>query len=624
MHHRRFSIVLMSFLIIFLSAANVFAVSEAEKTFLLMYFTEAELQVVSATRSLKSISRVAENIEVVTKQDIELMNAHTLADVLNTVNGVVVEFAPASPGGTAGISIQGSSIEHVLLMVDGVILNTASDWGDYSAVPARIIEKVEVIKGPASSVWGSSLGGIVNVITKAPRDSAAPGGSVSASYGSKNTADVSAELTGRKNGFGYYLSAGRLQTDGLRPVEKTDINDVYLKVNYDLMKNTSVTATFFYNQGKRELADFSSLDLYQTDKLKNLYGTLSLNTTVAEGANLVVSLRGARIQDDYGVTTLSTGEQSVTREVNSKLGASAKLDWKTGSHALVLGTDYDYRRVSTPTFIDSPRMNTYAVYANDTISAGRLTIIPGIRYDVTDRDFNFLSPSLGLTYDLADRTILRALVARGFHVPPLGANTNDGIWYRHNPDLKPESVVSIQAGLESGILEYAWAKASVFRHDIHDALVYQPLDQDAGTWTYINQDKVRRQGLELEIRSRKIFNLTFAAATTLVRATNLDTGERLHSWPDYTFDASLKYDDEKSLQALLKGRYVWWHEDASYNAKYSSFIVDANISKTIFREKARSCEIFLAVHNLFGGSSYWLDLYKNAGLWAEGGLRYKF
>src|SRR5512140_2812677 len=102
--------------------------SEEERKFLLMYFDEDELYVVSTTRSLKSISRVAENVEVVTASDIELMNAHNLADVLNTVNGVVVLFYGASPGSLATPSIQGSSFQHVVVMFDGIVINTASDF----------------------------------------------------------------------------------------------------------------------------------------------------------------------------------------------------------------------------------------------------------------------------------------------------------------------------------------------------------------------------------------------------------------------------------------------------------------------------------------------------------------
>ena len=132
-----------------------------------MYFDEDELFVVSTTRSLKSITRIAENVEVVTTEDIELMNAHTVADVLNTVTGVQVQ----TNGGTGAFSfvnIQGSDQRHVAVFMDGVLLNVFTDnIADIAMIPVQIVEKIEIIKGPASSAWGSSLGGVVNIITKA-------------------------------------------------------------------------------------------------------------------------------------------------------------------------------------------------------------------------------------------------------------------------------------------------------------------------------------------------------------------------------------------------------------------------------------------------------------------------
>src|SRR4030042_1499228 len=105
--------------VIFLST-YVYGQTEEEKNFLLMYFKEDELKVISATRSLMSINRVAENVTVVTAEDIELMNAHTLADVLNTVTGVQIDFRGGPPGGIGGFSIEGSDLRHVAVLIDGI------------------------------------------------------------------------------------------------------------------------------------------------------------------------------------------------------------------------------------------------------------------------------------------------------------------------------------------------------------------------------------------------------------------------------------------------------------------------------------------------------------------------
>jgi len=598
--------------------------SEQERKFLLMYFDEEDLFVVSTTRSLKSITRIAENVEIITAADIELMNAHTLADALNHVNGVMVYFGGASPGSIGGASVQGSDIEHVVVMFDGVVINIVSDWADLSSIPVQMIEKVEIVKGPASSVWGSSLGGIINVITKSPRNSETLGGTVSASYGERNTADLRAELTGKKSGLGYYLSAGRLQTDGLRPEEEISSNYLYLKLKYDISNRTSLGFSFFYDKTRREQGDTSAYDYLFSDRNETLLATVNLNTSLSEGLDLNMSLRAARKWFDTEMEILSTGASDTSLEDNRKYGATAKLSWKTGMHNIVFGSDYDYKEVKGDSFPNPPTLNIFAVYANDTIIINKFAITPGIRYDYTDRNDDFVSPSFGLTYDLADKTVLRFIVARGFHLPVLGATTTDGEWYRHNPDLKPEEVWSYQAGIESGLLNYIWLKSSVFRHDISDAIVYQDVDVDAGTWTSVNSKEVRRQGVEVELRTMKFYNLALTAAATFVKSKNLTTDEDIHDWPEYTYNLSLKFDDEKSLRALLQGRYVWWHKDSSWNAKYSSFIFDANIIKTIFKKQDRSCEVFLTGHNIFDGSQYAYDLYKNAGRWIEAGVRYKF
>src|SRR5512135_3005768 len=128
------------FLIFILSpfSTPAFAMSEEERDFLLMYFKEDEIQVISATRSLKSIDRIAENVEVVTKDDIELMNAHTLADVLNRVNGVQLSFAGSGLGSSTSVSIQGSDIRHVAVFLDGVSLNAvAENIAEIGTIPVQ-------------------------------------------------------------------------------------------------------------------------------------------------------------------------------------------------------------------------------------------------------------------------------------------------------------------------------------------------------------------------------------------------------------------------------------------------------------------------------------------------------
>ncbi len=623
---RRAAALLFVCLFLVLDVSQAFAISEAEKTFLQMYFKDEELVVISATRSLKSVTRVAENVEVVTKEDIELMNAHTVADVLNTVNGVIVSPRTSSPGGPSVLSIQGSGLEHVAVFMDGIRVNfLETDVPDIGSFPVQMIEKIEVIKGPASSAWGSSLGGVVNIITKSP--GTRPGsGMASVSYGERGTADMRAELTGTTSGIGYYLSAGHLRTAGLRPEEDGRVTDIYLKVSHDISKKTSIGLSLFYDKVRREEGELSDLDLFRNSKMEYLLANLSVRSQLTDELALSVNARASRQRSDLYVGILSSGEAfEPGRSDDRKYGVSATLTWRRAIHNVVVGTDYDYRKAVTNNLEGvHPSQNVVAIYANDTISLGRFAVTPGIRYDHTDRVSDFTSPSLGVTYEVADKTILRGYVARGFNLPPISSTIGDATFFRHNPALGPEKVWSYQAGIESGLLQYAWVKVSAFRHDIRDAIVIADVDPSEGTWTAINADKVRRQGIEVQIRSMKFDNFTVSAGAMFMDSKNPTTGADIRQWPSYTYDVSLKYDDEKSFRALLKGRYVWWHVDSGAKAKYDSMIFDINLIKAVLKKQERSCEVFLTGHNIFGGSLYEDSLFKNAPRWFEAGLRYNF
>jgi len=138
----------------------VFAQSREAVEDLLMFWEEKDLFVQSATRHSKPISQVAENMTVITAKDIEDMNAHTVAEVLNRVTGLLVAFQGQDFGSFYGfLSIDGSADRHVLVLLDGMQWNWPADNHALTGfIPVGIIDRIEIIKGPASSAWGSSLG----------------------------------------------------------------------------------------------------------------------------------------------------------------------------------------------------------------------------------------------------------------------------------------------------------------------------------------------------------------------------------------------------------------------------------------------------------------------------------
>ncbi len=432
------------------------------------------VQVVSATRNLIPLSETAENITVITAKDIEFMNAHTMTDVLNTVTGVQIDVNGASLGGNAGVKIQGSDITHTTVVIDGVVINSlSSGWPQLmNMLPVQIVERIEIIKGPASASWGSSLGGIINIITKTGNGTKSINGTLATSYGEKNTDDNRAEVYGAKDKFEYYLYTGHLQSDGLKQDFNVYTSNLYSKLAYNITDDTKVSTTFYYDRGRKGEGDDLPSDTYFNDRFEDILATLSLNSKLNSNLTLDVSVHTLQEVWKSYTNQISNGLETYEDTNRSTAnGASAKLIYTAGMHTIVFGTDYEKGTLKDVVLLDGRQgIRKWDVFINDTIVWNNLSVTPGIRFDNTDDFGSFFSPTLGATYKLTDDTLLRASIARGFNNPTLYERFGDGEYFASNLDLRVEDVTSYQVGIETIALPYVWAKVSAFRNDIRQRI----------------------------------------------------------------------------------------------------------------------------------------------------------
>lgn len=611
----------------------------------LLFWEEKDLFVQSPTRHEKPISQVAENITVVTAKEIEDMNAHTVAEVLNRVTGVFVDFLGQDFGSISLLRIQGSQERHVLVLVDGVVWNFLGGGNaETNSIPVRIIERIEVIKGPASSAWGSSLGGVVNIITKNAGSSRAPSGSINASYGKRKTQDNSAEMSGKTGPVGYYLFAGKQESNGLRNNRFFDNYGFYAKLDVPLSRDVKFGFTTGYSYPRLSSGELPRFDLISRTTDRAFFATASLDAALSQELSLKVALNSFRHKFVQNNTVLGAGLYGAAGDLFREFifdeetrGGNAKLVWTHGRHTAVFGAEINngeldqttnvgplYQGIGVPaTSVIRPGINKWAVFANDTITLGRFTVTPGIRYDDNNVTGPFTSPSLGATYKLAEKTILRTSVARGFTVPPLTFTSGGGVFLDPNPSLGPEKVWSYQAGMESGVTDYLWTKLTLFRHDMEDNLVKDKVEGKRNFSVYNNRGNIKRQGLELEAETVPFHNVSFKAGFAYVR---IKPSSPSRTTVNYAYNAGVKYDDRKSFMAQLFGHYTWWDLGAENAAKYDAFIWDLNLSKKVYSwEKAKAeAEVFLTAHNLFNGFYYTFDVYKNPGRWVEAGVKFRF
>ncbi|MDD2337301.1 MAG: TonB-dependent receptor [Geobacteraceae bacterium] len=619
------TIFLLPVLFLLATCLPVLAQPEREMTTLKMFYDEDDI-VVTPTRYPKSISRVAENMSVITAEDIKAINAHTLADVLYYVPGVSEQIT-GGPGSYANSFIQGSSTRHILLLIDGVPQNNLSDsFPDVGAVPVQFIERIEIIKGPASSSWGSSLGGVVNVITKSPDELRSIGGMVSTSIGERNTGDYRGEMSGKVAGIGYYLSGGGLLSDGLLPHNGFHGGNLYTKLKYAPTDKANLTFTLGYNKGTRGIGEVPLYGISYDAEYQYFFATIGLNYALTPDLSLELSLRSSWRDNAQSENDLLTGlTLDGIHSDERNFGTGTKLVWTPRGHEVVLGTDFDSGHLESNSITDGKqRMEKWAIFLNDTVTLGDFSLTPGLRYDHTSTNGDFWSPSMGVTFAPWESTVLRAYVARGFSTPTLFSTFGDGFYTVANPNLRMESVWSYSLGLETTLLRYTWLKTTFFRHDISDLV--GGLQLPDGRFSYVNQGKQRRQGVEVEMKSMPVYNTSLSFGYVFVDATDRETGETVLGVARNTFDVGLEYNDRKSLRATLKGHYIQWHGEPADDGRYTAMIWDLNLNKKLFEstDNRSVVETFFSAHNLFNGAQYPAYPFRNPRRWFEGGIRFYF
>jgi len=579
-------------------------------------FTSEET-VVSTSRIPRPISRIAENVTVVTAEQIAALNAHTLAEVLNTVPGFQLEQV-RTPGSWTDFSLQGAANPHIQILIDGVQQgNLLQGLADPAQIAVHQIERIEIIKGAASAAWGQALGGVINVITKAPDNERALSGMVFSSIGERFTTDLHGEASGTAKRFGYYLSGGNLHSKGLLQNNGISNNNVFGKVTYDLPGKGNLTIGVDLRDSRRGLNE--TANTHDNTEKQRTFSYLNFTYRINDLFRFELD---ARLSQEKNLTLwgdLIDGAVVPYREFHlreSSRGGSAKLIWGGNLANVVSGLEYEHAETrqwetlapDSP-FITDRTWDRWGAYTNGSFSFGALTILPGVRFDHTGLSSDALSYTLGATYSVTEKTVLRSYFARGYSLP-------NAIWSNG-----PQKVRTFQAGAESTAVPYLWLKGTFFYNNIWNVEIGD-FDPDAPGVTLRSQIK---QGFEVEARTVPLYNTSLAGGYTFINARDKETERRLHDIPEHGAKLALHYDNARlGLAGIMTGNYVRWNSAPDNNGKYDGFIWDLSLTKKVRPDSDLSPELFFSVHNLFDGSQYLKDRYKNTGRWLEGGVRLKF
>ena len=501
--------------------------------------------VVTGERIEVPVSESIASATVITEEEIEQTGAATVAEALRAVPGVAVRES-GQLGAVAQVSLRGGRPAQMLVLVDGRRASTPAFLGgtDLSKFPLAEVERIEVIRGPASSLYGSeAMGGVINIITKRPAEH---GARVTTGFGSNGRAEGRLALFGAGSAP-WQLTASLPHFGGERPNSEYSATDLSGKVVLPRWKDweVSLRGNIYYDTlglpgadaGGTGYADpddhmwwrRSSLDLAARRQMASGEFEFRTYRVTQELHNLAPGLDWMTFEPTV-FDSLVTGTTEAAEAVYRR---------SLGVHELVVGGEYRTERYQDVETQDGAALGEQdqgivnrAAYIQDRWSAGEATeVVLGARYDDHSRAGGELAPRVGVSHVVGDGLRARASYAEGFRAPNLVELYYNAFGYVGNPNLKPERSRQWEVGLNA-----------LRGRDEFDVAVFWSKVKDQIAWlgmTYENVEEARQRGVEVSWEHRFRGGARLALSYASLNAKDLMTGERLLRVPRAQISATL-------------------------------------------------------------------------------------
>jgi len=547
-----------------------------------------EQQVITATQTAHSELSAPASVSVVTREELEQRPVYNLADAVKYLPGVHLN--PSSTYGRQEIKLRGMDSDYTLLLVNGRRINSrdalssnyANDF-DLSSIPMAAIERIEVIRGPMSSLYGAdALGGVVNVILRQPTEETKAGIAYTYEHptegesgdGHKASGYVSGSLIENKLLGNLILEttdqAAWLSEQTVNPntdaAEQRQASSAYGSLSWLLDERQTVDLDITHRKDDREAEwnNFGAVVLNVQEMERWSFGLGHTGNWDGFNTRVRYYYENVELMDDSQIMTTLRGMKGDIEQKNHTV--DGQVTAFLGSHLLTLGSELRRTELTHNQNLGSEtEVDQKAVYLQDEFSIGDLDVTLGGRLDDHDSFGSEFSPRAYGVYNLTDNWVIKGGVGRSFKAPSIyqSDDTYGVLACRGmctlvgNPNLKPETATSYEIGtlyqnerLEAGVM--------LFNNDIDDMIItdtwrvgYRP-----AVMTYSNVSKARVQGYELQGRYNLSDTMGVRANYTYSDAEDRDTDEQLRNTPQHVANIGFDWQAMPDLGLNLDYQYT--------------------------------------------------------------------
>lgn len=487
--------------------------------------TTDEVVIVTATRTARTADETLASVSVITRADIERAQAKSVAELLageagveRTVNG--------GYGKNTSIFLRGTNADHTLVLIDGIKIGSATNGqASWQHLPLDQVERIEIVRGPRSSLYGSeAIGGVVQIFTRQPTKKFQ--GQAEAGYGTYRTSNLSAGISGTDGNTRYNLTAGYFNTDGIDAKTASAGNegdrDGYRNESFSarLTQRLDGGAEIELNTLRAQgLSEFDGTTENQTAFLEDVVSA-RLNFAPTNDWNVKLQAGTSRDYSD----NLRNGDFRSTFNTLRNVASWQNDIALTKDQLLTVGADYQDERVGSTTVYRRTERANSGLFLQHQIKLGDHDVLAGLRQDDNEQFGLHDTGNLAWGYALSPRLRARLSYGTAFKAPTFNQLffTSASFPNFGNPNLQPEKSKTYEAGL-NGRQDWGRWNVSAFQTKVENLIITVGSGTNA---TAQNVEKAHIKGLETEI-STKLADWETRAAVTFLDPRNSGTDKVL-------------------------------------------------------------------------------------------------
>ena len=515
----------------------------------------SENVVVTATASPEEEKELGVATTVITRQEIEKSGRVTVLELLRSVPAVDV-VQSGSDGSLTSVQLRGTNSTQTLVLVDGARVNSAFFPGyDFSGLTTENVERIEIVRGPFSALYGSdAIGGVIQIFTRPPQEGFS--GGATAEGGNADTATASAFITGAAGPFSAAASYRFGNTNG--DVSNSNWRENNGSVRVDWQPNAdariglegSILSGKVGSPGPVGAENPEANSIFEEERIA-LPATFTLSPTNHLTGFLASVWSSPKYNDPLGGYASQTNARTLQAQVSDTavLGIHTVTGIALWNRSNVTNTD------TFGTSLDGQSTTIWGIGGQDAVTLGQFTVTGGIRYDGNSQFGSAVSPRGSISWLSKDQKWkLRAGGGSGFRAPTVGELYFP---FYGNPDLKPERSVSWEVGGEAYVGKGGRVEVTYFWNDLTDLIVY-----DFTTSKTENIGSARTQGVEVGYRQQVLEPLAIAATYTYIDAKDLTDQTRLLRRPHNRGALTVIWQPIAPLSIEARGVYVGSRPDS--------------------------------------------------------------